>query len=109
MPNTHRRRFSSRKLPLFIWVAIGVSAIVSGVTLGVTGIKASNLEPAELAVVMDKSIMYFWHDNQRHVGCWRNELGGMSCLPDADYQIVKRADSNIPVVIKRDNLPQLKE
>ena len=36
----------------------------------------------------ESQAIQFWHDDQRHVGCWvyaSGYKGGISCLPDGQY------------------------
>ncbi len=84
------------KGPLFLCACAVAGAI--GMVLAYGMLRMSNLPPSMNAYEIKQATIRFWHDQQRQVGCWITEDGGMSCLPDDRYLPVSNAASEVPVL-----------
>lgn len=84
------------KGPLFVLACAVAGAI--GMVLAYGMLRMSNLPPSMNAYEIRQVTIRFWHDQQRQVGCWITEDGGMSCMPDNRYTPVNNSASDVPVL-----------
>ena len=84
------------KGPLFILACVVAGA--TGMIIAHGMLTVSNLQPSMNAYEIKQATIRFWHDQQRKVGCWITEDGGMSCMPDDRYMPVSSAVSEVPVL-----------
>ena len=70
----------------------------TGMVLAYGMLRMSNLPPSMNAYEIKQAAIRFWHDQQRQVGCWITEDGGMACVPDDRYTSVSNAASDVPVL-----------
>lgn len=70
----------------------------TGMVLAYGALSVSNLPLSTNAVEIKQATIHFWHDQQRGVGCWITEDGGMSCMPDDRYAPVSSNASDVPVL-----------
>ena len=90
-----RIRRPGRRL-LFILACVVAGA--TGMMIAHGMLTVSNLPPNMNAYEIKQATIRFWHDQQRKVGCWITEDGGMSCMPDDRYTPVSNAASEVPVL-----------
>ena len=94
MATVIKRKSSNKGLVLACTVAGAL-----GMVIGYGMLQVSNLPPSTTAVEVKQATVRFWHDPQRHVGCWiTSGDGGMSCLPDDHYTSVSTNASDVPVL-----------